>query len=106
MTARSDYSDGANRWRSRITWALAFLILIPSLLGFGDKLLEFIHVYQSKTDSAFAVAPLVNYLLASAGFLMAFLWAIFNGMLNDVEGPKRTMLDNEERLDRRSPSTR
>jgi hypothetical protein len=41
----------------------------------------------------------VNYLLAGIGFLCLLGWATLNGMFHDVEQPKRTMLENEERLD-------
>ena len=98
----ADYSPRANRIRSRLTLVLAFVILIPSFFGFGGKLLEFFHVFEGEADGAFAVAPLVNYLLATTGFLLALLWAIANGMLNDVERPKYTMLETEARLDRRA----
>ena len=41
----------------------------------------------------------MNYLLASFGFLLLFVWAAANGMFHDIEGPKYTMLVNEDRLD-------
>ena len=92
-------SPAAARLRNRITLALAVLILVPSIWGFGTKFLEFVRLYQGDVDGAFAIAPVVNYLLASTGFFLALLWAIANGMLNDVERPKYTMLENERRLD-------
>jgi hypothetical protein len=41
----------------------------------------------------------LNYLLASMGFLCLFGWAAMHGMFRDVEQPKVTMLENEARLD-------
>jgi nitrogen fixation-related uncharacterized protein len=38
-------------------------------------------------------------LLASFGFLLLFGWAAANGMFHDIEGPKYTMLVNENLLD-------
>jgi nitrogen fixation-related uncharacterized protein len=78
---------------------LALVILIPSLLGFGNKFLELIRIYRGDADGAFAVAPITNYILASTGFLFLFFWAASNGMFRDIEGPKYAMLENERRLD-------
>jgi heavy metal translocating P-type ATPase len=80
--------------------AAGFLILIPSCWGFGSKFLEFIAIYRGEVDGAFAVAPILNYLLASTGFLLLFFWAAMNGMFHDIERPKYTMLENEKRLGR------
>jgi hypothetical protein len=92
------------RLRSRITLVLAVLILIPSIFGFGTKFIEFVKLYRGDVEGAFAIAPIVNYLLASTGFFLALLWAIANGMLHDIERPKYTMLENEELLDRGKPT--
>lgn len=78
----------------------ALLVLVPSMAGFVNKFLELVAVYRGASEGAFAVGPIVNYLLASAGFLLLFLWAALNGMFGDIESPKRTMLENEARLDR------
>jgi nitrogen fixation-related uncharacterized protein len=87
------------RVRSYVTLLLGIAILGLGIWGFGSKFVELIHVYRGTADGAFAIAPILNYLLASAGFLLILLWAIVNGMFHDVERPKYTMLDNEERLD-------
>ncbi len=55
---------------------LAGVILIPSLLGFGNKFLELIRIYRGDADGAFAVAPITNYILASTGFLLLFLFGL------------------------------
>jgi hypothetical protein len=86
------------RRRSRLTMLLAVVILVPALLGFGKKFLEFLALLGDK-DGAFAVLPVLNYLLASAGFLMLFFWAIMHGMFRDIEKPKFTMLETEHRID-------
>lgn len=88
------------RWRSRLTLLLAVVILIPSLWGFGTKFLDLVAIYRREVDGAFAVAPIMNYLLASAGFFLLLCWAIANGMFHDIERPKFTMLENERKLDR------
>ena len=96
-------SARANRIRNWVTALLALLILIPSLWGFGSKLLEFIAIYRGEVDGAFAVAPLLNYLLASLGFLLLFCWAVMNGMFHDIERPKYTMLEIDEQFEKQSP---
>ena len=87
------------RARQAITIVLALAILIPSLWGFGNKFVEFVTLYRGDVDGAFAISPIVNYLLASLGFLCLFCWAALHGMFDDIERPKRMMLDNEQQLD-------
>ena len=95
-------SSRNNRIRSWVTALLALLILIPSLWGFGSKFLEFIAIYRGEVDGAFAVAPIINYLLASVGFLMLFCCAVMNGMFHDIERPKYTMLEIDEKFEKQS----
>ncbi|HVC94297.1 MAG TPA: hypothetical protein VND64_11435 [Pirellulales bacterium] len=84
-----------------VTIAFALTVLLPSLYGFGTKFIELVALCRGDMTGAFAIAPIVNYLLASAGFLLLFGWAAANGMFHDIERPKLTMLENEARLDRR-----
>jgi nitrogen fixation-related uncharacterized protein len=85
--------------RTRITILLAIAILIPSMYGFIGKFYELCQVLRGEADGAFAVAPMLNYLLASGGFLLLLLWATMNGMFHDIEGPKHSLLERERRLD-------
>lgn len=82
------------------TAILGVMILVPSMIGFIGKLMEFKSVIEGEADGAFALTPIVNYVLATLGFLCLLIWASFNGMFRDIEGPKQTMLDREELLDR------
>ncbi len=93
-------SARAARLRSIITLSLAVVILGISCWGFGQKLIKLFFVTQGEETGAFAVAPLVNYVLASLGFLLLLFWAARNGMFHDIEGPKHTMLENEKKLDK------
>jgi cytolysin (calcineurin-like family phosphatase) len=77
----------------------ALAILLPSLWGFSMKFREFVMLARGDVEGVFAVTPVMNYLLASFGFLLLFGWAAANGMFHDIEKPKQTMLENEERLD-------
>jgi hypothetical protein len=84
---------------SRIV-ALTFLpVLAATCYFFGIKFYELVRVATYDADGAFAVTPIVNYLLAGLGFLCMLGWATYNGMFRDIERPKITMLENEERLD-------
>lgn len=78
---------------------VVLLFLGPCLLGFGSKFIELIHVFRGEADGAFAVAPIVNYLLATIGFLFLLGWAAANGMFRDIEQPKYDMLAREALLD-------
>lgn len=86
-----------------VTAVLALLILVPSMLGFADKFRQLIILCQGNTDGAFAITPVVNYLLASFGFFCLLCWAALNGMFRDVEKPKRQMLETEAMLDENDP---
>lgn len=105
---------GMNRRQAWVTAAMAVLILVPSMYGFVGKFVEFVHIYRGAGGGEFAVAPILNYLLASAGFFCMLLWAAWNGMFRDIEKPKVDFLDNEALLDgdrrfpmfRREPSAR
>jgi hypothetical protein len=98
-----DISPTSRRQNRRSLWAtsgFALVILIPCLYGFGGKFIEFIQLYRGDVDGVFAISPILNYLLASMGFFCLFCWAVTQGMFQDIELPKRTMLDIQNELDR------
>jgi hypothetical protein len=81
---------------------LAIAILGGGIWGFGHKFVALVLLALNEREAAnaaFAVAPVINYLLASLGFLCLFGWAVAHGMFHDIEGPKYTMLDVESQLD-------
>lgn len=90
----------ASRNRTYVTIAFAIIILIPSMAGFVIKFFEFVQTFRGEAGGIFAITPMVNYLLASLGFLCMLIWATTNGMFRDLEGPKFSMLDREQELDR------
>lgn len=100
---RFDDSQFAGRQLKRpsrtLMWVFALAVLLPSLYGFGTKFLEFIALFRGDVDGAFAITPILNYLLASLGFLLLFGWAALGGMFKNVEQPKYSMLENEAWLD-------
>ena len=59
---------------------MSVAILVPSMAGFVMKFIEFMRTFQGETDGAFAITPMLNYLLASLGFFCLLIWATFNGM--------------------------
>lgn len=92
-------SSPAIRRTRMTTLVFALLILIPSGFGFGRKLLELMALTTGEVDGAFAISPVMNYLLTSVGFFFLFCWASLNGMFGDIERPKRSMLETERMLD-------
>lgn len=81
---------------------MGLVILAGGLYGFGHKFVALVTLAlheENGAEAAFAVAPVVNYLFASMGFLCLVGWAASHGMFNDIEAPKYTMLDVEDELD-------
>jgi hypothetical protein len=87
----------SSRKRRLLMILLALVILVPALLGFGKKFLEFLALIGDE-EGSFAVAPVLNYLLASLGFLLLFFWAIFHGMFRDIEKPKEAEARRRQEL--------
>ncbi len=105
----NDESNLPDDHRSRANWitlAFAVPVLAVSCIGFGMKFNELIHAYKVDPHGVFAVTPIVNYLLASLGFLCLLLWAAINGTFHDLEAPKRTMLQRELELDKQTNEMR
>lgn len=98
MNLQSVERNGS-RLRIIVNLLFAAAILLPSLWGFSMKFREFVLLARGDVEGVFAVTPVINYLLASMGFLLLFGWAAANGMFHDIEQPKRTMLETEQRLD-------
>jgi hypothetical protein len=95
-------AEPGRRRRQLVMLLMALAVLVPSMYGFGTKFFEFVALFRGDVDGAFAISPILNYLLASTGFLLLFVWAAIHGMFRDVEQPKYQMLDNEARLDGRA----
>ena len=100
MPSRNGHALPRHSWRRRLVRTFfALLILLPCMYGFCTKFWELVVICRGDMTGAFAIAPIVNYLLASAGFLLLLGWAAANGMFHDIEKPKQTMLENERMLD-------
>ncbi len=89
-----------SRTRRIVMWTMFVLILIPSGLGFLDKLVQFFRTLAADRGGGFTLLPISNYLLVSAGMFCLLAWAIAHGMFRDVEAPKYTMLERENELER------
>ena len=94
VTSRRDRSIA---WT--VTIIFGVVILVPCLMGFVIKFGELVALTKDPEDGGFSITPVVNYLLASAGFFFLLLWAALNGMFSDLERPKYLMLENERELD-------
>ena len=81
-------------------WCIAIAIIVPGGIGFIDKFIQFVRTFLTDEGGGFAVIPITNYLLVAAGMVCLLVWAVAQGMFRDVEGPKYTMLEREELLDR------
>jgi hypothetical protein len=87
-------------WPRRIFQVLAIaFFLVPAAFGFICKYLDLLILAGEGEEGAFAVTPIMNYLLSSLGFFMLFFWAVRHGMFRDVEQVKYSMLDTEQKLD-------
>ena len=84
------------------TWLVGTAVLVPSILGFANKFLDLCLVAQGDADGIFALTPIVNYLLATAGFFCLLIWAVGQGAFHDLDSPSLTMFNNELELDRES----
>lgn len=86
-------------WKKALALALTLSVfLAPAFVGFANKFRELIWLAGDE-EGAFAIMPVLNYLLASAGFFMLLCWAISHGMFRDIEQPKHRMLETERLLD-------
>ncbi|MCA9247669.1 MAG: hypothetical protein KDA42_11150 [Planctomycetales bacterium] len=95
--------EKSSKFVGRITGVLAVIILPACFWGMSSKFIALIKLVLSDhpkaSEAAFAVAPMTNYMLATAGFVFLLFWAAANGMFRDIEKPKQTLLDVESRLD-------
>lgn len=92
-----------SRAKSIAVEMMAVVILGFCAYGFGSKFIEFLYLVLSDKESAsegvFAVTPVLNYMLASMGFLCLLGWAATQGMFTNIEQPKHSMLDIDAELD-------
>ena len=73
--------------------------LVPAGVGFTLKYLDLLILFGSGEEGAFAIVPIMNYLLSSLGFFMLFFWAVRHGMFREIEQTKYRMLETERELD-------
>jgi hypothetical protein len=104
-TSRIRWSEAVPSQNGRphrlVRTVIALVVLLPCMYGFCTKFWELVVICRGDMTGAFAIAPIVNYLLASAGFLLLLGWAAANGMFHDIEQPKVTLLEHERMLDER-----
>lgn len=85
---------------------MAIFILVPCGVAFIFKFYELIIMVTGDVETAqagaFAITPVINYLLASLGFICLFCWAALGGMFRNVEEPKMKMLELDAQIEQRS----
>lgn len=86
-------------FKSAFVFLFGAAILIGGLFGFGGKIYKFILAWSGNPDAQFALIPVAMYFAVAFGFACIFVWAVLNGMLRDIEGPKHWMLQNERELE-------
>lgn len=79
--------------------ALAIVILVPALIGFGTKFREFVILLGTDEEGSFTLMPVFNYLVVCFGFLCLFGAAVLHGMFRNIEQPKIDFLKREAALD-------
>jgi len=94
--------QAGSRRQTWITVIFAIVIFIPCIFGFGTKFLELVNLSHSDQEGRFALTPVVNYLLATMGFLCMFLWGATRGTFHNVEAAKQKMLDDDELIEKAS----
>jgi hypothetical protein len=99
-------NNDAGTSRGQRIFLLLFILIffVPAGIGFADKLYMFFQSVGAEAEDRFAegrfaVIPLMNYLLVFGGMLCLLIWAMAHGMFKDVEAPKYSMLEAEERMD-------
>jgi hypothetical protein len=91
--------SGKQHKTSWFMWLFAAIVLIPTVAGFTNKFLDLILIVQGDEEGAFAITPIVNYLLATLGFLCLLIWSAMQGAFQDPDRPSRAMFENEQLLD-------
>ena len=102
--------EKTSRMQNFVVAIMAVVILGFCIFGFGSKFVEFVSLVKTDnfaaSEGVFAVAPIVNYLLASMGFLCLLGWAAAQGMFHNIEEPKQTMLELDAQLDAENDDAR
>lgn len=94
-----DTGPRRNNAKKIVLLLMTFAILVPAGLGFAEKLLQFFRTLSTDAEGRFTIVPISNYLLVGLGMGCLLVWAIFHGMFHDIEKPKFTMLEQEQKLD-------
>ena len=99
-----------SRTRNIAVAIMGVVILGFCAYGFGSKFVEFVYLVTSDDPAAkegrFAVAPVMNYLFASLGFLCLMGWAAIQGMFRNIEQPGQDMLDMDAEIDKDNEDSR
>ena len=92
-----------DRFVDLLWWTLAFAVifLAPSMFGFVTKFIEFVRTFGQGSSEQHVCNHCHGQLFAGQfELLLLLVWQHDNGMFEDIEQPKVTMLENERALDR------
>lgn len=87
----------SDRIRKVIQWVVVGFVITGGVT-FTQKILQFVATASSGEMPGFAVLTIVPYLVVMGGFLCLVVGAFLRGHFVDLEGPKHTMLANENEL--------
>jgi len=99
MSANTYTPPKRSRAKTIFLWCIAIGIIGPGGIGFIDKFVQFLRTLAADEGGGFTIIPIMNYLLVTAGMTCLLVWAVVHGMFRDIEKPKHTMLETEEKLD-------
>jgi hypothetical protein len=102
VTPQAGSARAPGRRQKWFTIIFAIVIFIPCALGFGNKFVELVQLSHGDAEGRFALTPVINYLLATLGFLCMFAWGALRGTFHNVEDAKQKMLDDDKRIDEAS----
>ncbi len=99
----------ANSAKRKFLWIFSVVMLVIAGIAFVLKLIEFFQTLSDPSNkiledgivnqNAFAVMPLVTYLLVASGFGCLLIWSYLSGHYKDVEYAKYRMLDFQNEFD-------
>lgn len=83
-------------------WVMVLItigIIVPGGYGFIEKFIQFVRTLRTDDAGGFTIIPICNYLIVTAGMACLLVWATTRGMFRDIERPKFTMLEREQRIE-------
>ncbi len=110
MADNNENNIKTSKTKKRFLWIFSIIMLLTAGTAFIMKLIEFFVTLSDDSNkiiedgivnqNAFAVMPLVTYLLVASGFGCLLIWSYLSGHYKDVEKAKYRMLEFQEMFDK------